>query len=152
MGGAGRQGGLLLLAGLVVLGVQVDAQGKPSRAHPVPPPPPTAPPPRAPSAPPPPPARTDLAESLGVFQGIPACVEPGSDQARERNCKTEIDVVHVTEGCFEYHAPNVRPTSRAPRAPCQRAHGTDPFSSQVDETGWSAEEVQRYLNLEGSHM
>ena len=63
-----------------------------------------------------------------MFQGIPACVEPGSEGARERNCKTEIAVVHVTEGCFEYHAPT------------------------LDETGWSEDEVQRYENLEGSHM
>jgi hypothetical protein len=114
-------GALVLLAGLAA---QVDAQGKP--APEVPPPP--APPAPAPAPAPPPPTREYQAEASGVFQGLPACVEPGSQRARERNCKTEINVVHVTEGCFEYHAPN------------------------PDETGWTEEQLQHYQNLEGSHM
>lgn len=106
-------------------------QQKPDRSNPVSPvPAPT------PSSPPahheaPPVRHEHLAEASGVFQGIPACVDPGSRGARERNCKTGIDrVSNVTGGlgCFEYHAPT------------------------TDMSGMSDDEKQRVWNLEGSHM
>jgi sodium/potassium/calcium exchanger 4 len=123
----GRRAAFVLLV-LATFAAETVVTQKPARSNPAPAPDGGTPPP--PPPPPPPVTHEHLAEANGVFLGIPACVDPGTRGAQERNCKmgTEIHRISVTEGCFEYHAPI------------------------IDESLLTAEQIQSERNLEGSHM